>query len=257
MHTSRILAVMLLIFVLIAPRFAPYDPLKTAPTSQLQPPGQAHALGTDLLGRDVLSRTLYGAQRTLGIAALATLIALVPGILFGLLSGMSAGWLDRAIQVFVNAMLAFPSLMVGLVVLTLIGSGALPLAIATGIMQIAPFIRLVRGAVLDVRSRLYVEAAVSLGAARTWLMVRHILPNIRHTVISYAVVVYSFSVLNNAALSFLGLGGDPSTPDWGTMLYDGRAGFRVAPWIGLAPGMGITVTILLLAWLARDLNRSG
>jgi peptide/nickel transport system permease protein len=254
---SRVLAVLFFAFVFVSPLFAPYDPLKTDPPVQLQPPSQAHPLGTDLLGRDVLSRTLYGGQRTLTIAALATLIALVPGILIGLFSGMSARWLDNTIQIGVSALLAFPALMVGLVVITLTGSGALPLALAAGIMQISPCIRVVRGAVLDVRSQTYMEAAASLGASRLRLTMRHVLPNIRPAVVSYALVVFSFSVLNNAALSFLGLGGDPSAADWGLMLADGRTAFRAAPWIGAAPGVGITVTILLLAWLARDVNRRG
>lgn len=251
---NRILIVLFALCVLIAPLFAPYDPLTTNPPDQLQPPSQQHLLGTDLLGRDVLSRALYGGRHTLGIATLATLIALVPGIVVGVASGLSNPWVDKGLQIVVSAVLAFPGLIVALVVLTLMGSGAGSLAIATGVMQIAPCIRIVRTAVLEVRTQTYMEAAASLGASRLRLILYHILPNIRSTLAAYSVIVFSFSVLNNAALSFLGLGADLSTPDWGTMLSEGRTAFRVAPWIGLAPGLGITATVLLFTWMARRLN---
>lgn len=210
-----------------------------------------------MLGRDVLSRALYGGRHTLGIAALASLIALVPGVVIGLLSGFSRRWLDSGIQIGVSAVLAFPGLMVALVVLTLAGSGVFSLALATGVMQIASCIRVVRAAVLEVRSQTYMEAAVSLGASRLRLIMYYVLPNIRNSLAAYSVIVFSFSVLNNAALSFLGLGGSLSTPDWGMMLSDGRTAFRVAPWIGFAPGVGITATVLLFTWMARRLHPRG
>jgi ABC-type dipeptide/oligopeptide/nickel transport system permease subunit len=250
---SRIATGLFVILVLVAPLIAPYDPMRTEPANQLQPPSRSHLLGTDLLGRDVLSRALYGGQRTLLIAAAATVIALVPGVALGLISGLGSRWLDSGIQVLVSGVLAFPGLMLALVVLTVVGAGALPLA--TGVMQIAPCARIVRAAVLDVRSQPFIQAADALGASPIRLVFFHLLPNIQAILLAYTVVIFSVSVLNNAALSFLGLGGDPGVPDWGTMLMDGRTAFRAAPWIGLAPGIGITATVLLLNRLTRNLNQ--
>ena len=249
----RIALLFYLVLVLAGPLIAPYDPMRTDPVNQLQPPSPSHPLGTDFLGRDVLSRALHGGQRTLLIAAVATAIALIPGVLIGLVSGLGARWLDDCVQVVVSAVLAFPGLMLALVVLTLVGGGALPLA--TGVMQIAPCARIVRAAVLEVRSQPYVQAANAVGATPLRVVYFYVLPNIQPVLVAYAIVIFSFSVLNNAALSFLGLGGAPGVPDWGTMLLDGRTAFRAAPWIGLAPGLGITATVFLLNQLVRYINQ--
>lgn len=252
--SSRVV-ILYFLLVLGSPLIAPYDPLQTDTSHQLEPPTGTHLMGTDFLGRDVLSRALYGGQRTLFIALLASMIALIPGAAIGLISGLSSPWFDSGIQVIVSAVLAFPGLMLALVVLTLLGSGTLPLALATGIALIAPCARVVRSAVFEVRGQMYLEAAESLGAAPVRLAYYHILPNIQSPLFAYAVVIFSFSILNAAALSFLGLGGDPSVPDWGAMLFEGRTHFRSAPWIGLMPGLGITLSVLLLNRLARDLTR--
>lgn len=240
-----------LVFVFAAPLVAPVDPMRTDTAHQLQPPTGDHPLGTDLLGRDVLSRALYGGQHTLLIAALATVIALVPGIAVGLLSLA----MDRAVGVIVNALLAFPGLLLALLVMTLLGHGAWPLALATGIMQIAPCARVTRAAALSVRKSGYVEAARSLGASRWRLTRAHILPNIAATVLAYAAVIFAYAILNSAALNFLGLGGEPGLPDWGVMLYEGRQAFRGAPWIAATPGLAITLTVILANRAADRISR--
>lgn len=250
----RAFTAVVIFLILASPLAAPYDPMLTEPINQLQPPTAEHLLGTDLLGRDVLSRAMSGGQRTLLIATGAALIALVPGVLLGLASGLGPEWLDDVVQTLLGAALALPGLLLALVILTLTGTGAVPLALATGISQIAAVARITRSAVLEVRSHLYIQAAASLGASRTRLVLYHVLPNTAPTLLAYAVVVFSFSVLNNAALSFLGLGGDPGIPDWGTMLADARTAFRSAPWIGLAPGLGITLLVMLLSRLARSFS---
>ncbi len=154
-----------LLLVILAPLGAPADPLRTDPAHQLEPPGGDHLLGTDLLGRDVLSRALYGGQHTLLIAALATVIAALPGVLLGLAAALRS--MDRWLTLLINALLAFPGLLLALLILTLLGQGALPLALATGITQIAPCARVTRAAVIGVRSSGYVEAARSLGGTRS------------------------------------------------------------------------------------------
>lgn len=249
----RLLLVVLLFFVVLAPLLAPFDPTRTDPANQLQSPTLRHILGTDLLGRDVLSRALYGGQHTLLIAALATLIALVPGVLLGVPS--IVGWADRPVAVLINALLAFPGLLLALLVITLLGQGALPLALATGIPQIAPCARITRAALRAIRTFGYVEAASALGATRGRLIIRHLLPNVLTTVLAYAGVIFAYAILNSAALSFLGLGGEPGVPDWGMMLYEGRQAFRTAPWIAPAPGFAITLTVILVNRAADEITR--
>jgi ABC-type dipeptide/oligopeptide/nickel transport system permease subunit len=237
-----------LLLVSIAPALAPYDPMETNPTAQFQTPNTHHLLGTDLLGRDVLSRVLYGGQHTLVIAALATGIAVVPGVSLGL-------WRSRLVGVLINAILAFPGLLLALVIMTLLGQGAFALALAIGITQIAPCARVTRAAVISVSTQTYIEAANSLGASRRRLIFRHTLPNILPTLLAYTGVIFAYSILNGAALSFLGLGGEPGIPDWGVMLYEGRQAFRTAPWIAAAPGLGITITVVLINRAADRITR--
>lgn len=253
-------AVIVLSFIallaLFAPRLAPADPMKTDPLHQYQPPDSAHFLGTDALGRDVLSRALYGGQRTLLVTTAATIITIAGGLSLGLTAGLVSAWPDKMAMAFVDTLLAFPGLLLALVILTLLGVGAFPLALATGLAQVGAFARVARSAVVGVRSSSYVEAARALGATQQRILLHHILPNVQPTLIAYTTVVFSYNLLNSAALSFLGLGGEPGVPDWGVMLAEGREAFRDAPWIGLVPGLAITVTVIALnqlatAWLAR------
>jgi peptide/nickel transport system permease protein len=225
---------------------APYDPMLTFPERQLQPPDYQHWLGTDLLGRDVLSRALHGGQRTFMVAALAMMTGVLPGTVLGLVTGYVGGAVDRLVELFIQALLAFPILLFALVILTLAGQGVLPLVLALGIAQVAPVTRVVRITVLEVKTRDFVAAARSIGAQPYQIVLQHILPNIAPGLLSYGVVVFSYSLLNGAALNFLGLGGEPGTPDWGIMLAEGRAAFRAAPWISIAPGLAITLTVLAL-----------
>ena len=233
----------LLALVVLAPAAAPSDPMATDTSAALQPPGGSHVLGTDRLGRDVLSRLLYGGRRSVLIAGLATAIAVGAGVLLGL-----TGWgrLDAPVGALTDALLAIPNLLLALAVMTLLGAGGLALAPATGIALIAPFARVTRGAVLAVRELPYVEAARGAGAPVGWILARHVAPNIAPTLLAYAGVIFAYSVLNSAALSFLGLGGDLGVPDWGTMLYDGRVTFRSAPWVSTAPGAAITLLVLAI-----------
>lgn len=238
----------------LAPIIAPADPMKTDPAGQLQPPGRDHLLGTDLLGRDVLSRTLHGGRRTLLVAALATLIAVTPGALLGLAAGTLGGKFDAVIVALVNALLAFPGLMIALVALTVLGTGILPLAIATGAAQVASYARVARSSAIAARSMGYVEAAEAMGARQRRIITGHILPNVQQTLLAYAGVVFGYCILNSAALTALGLGGEPGVPDWGVILAEGRTAFRVAPWISVAPGIAIAVTVWSVNRLADRLR---
>jgi peptide/nickel transport system permease protein len=235
---------------LCAPLVMTFDPMLTDTARQLEPPNREHILGTDTLGRDVFSRLVHGGQRTLVITLLATGLALVIGCGMGIASGMSGGWFDDALSVVTNALLAFPSLLAALIVLTLMGGSAISLAVATGFAQIAPCARISRAAVLGIRSMGYVEAARASGASRFYIVRYAIFPNIYPTLFTYAGVTFSYCLLNSAALSFLGLGGQPGIPDWGVMLAEGRMALRAAPWVGIAPGLAISITV----WLVNSLT---
>ncbi|MCL4247682.1 MAG: ABC transporter permease [Anaerolineae bacterium] len=257
-RTVLILAV--IAFFFIAPAFAPYDPMATDVDAQFAPPGLPYLLGTDQFGRDVLSRMLYGGQRTLAIALTAAALALIVGVPLGLLAAWQPplgrrrplGWLPHLLNSVIEATFALPGLLLALVVITLLGSGPVSVAIAAGISQIAPVARLTQIAGRGVLASPYVEAARALGARERRVLLRHTLPNIAMHVAAAAILAFSYSLLNSAALTFLGLGGALGEPDWGAMLYDGRQAFRIAPWISIAPGVAIT----LMVWFADRLGTS-
>jgi ABC-type dipeptide/oligopeptide/nickel transport system permease subunit len=245
----RLLLIVLLI--ICAPWAAPYDPLKTDVGNQLQAPGELHLFGTDLLGRDVLSRFLHGGQRTLVAAGMAALIAILPGILAAFISA-GDGTAQRLFLLFLQAALSIPNLLLALVVLTVLGRSEVSVMVAVGIGQ-SPIVALViRAAIIAMQSEGYLEAAHAAGAGKLWIATRHILPNLTPTLVSYSAITLSYCLLNNAALNFLGLGAVPGVPEWGVMLAEGRAVFRVAPWVALSPGFAITAFIWFVnRWAAR------
>jgi ABC-type dipeptide/oligopeptide/nickel transport system permease subunit len=230
----------------IVPVIMPTDPMSTNPAAQMMPPSSLHIFGTDVLGRDVFIRAFYGGQRTLSIAALAAILAAVIGIPVGLTMGWSSGAVARIIDAVVNAVLAFPGLLLALVILALLGRGYGSLVLAVGFTQIAPFTLVTRSSILTIRSTTYVEAAEALGANRRHITKQHLLPNIMPTLLAYLGVTFAYSIINGAALSFLGLGGELGVPDWGAMLAEGRTVIRDAPWISIVPGLAITITVIVV-----------
>lgn len=236
----------IILSALFAPLLSPADPRHAIPAEALQPPSEAHRLGTDQLGRDVLSRTLWGGRSTLAMAATATAIAILPGLAIGLLAGYVGGWVERLLMGLMDVLLAFPNLLLALSIIALTGSGSTQVALAVGIAGLPAYARMTRTAVQDIRHALFVEAARSLGANHREVVQRHILPNILDALLSFGGISLSWAILNGSALMFLGFGGDPATPDWGAMLNEGRAAFRIAPWIGFPPGIAIMVTIFAI-----------
>lgn len=253
MRRSVLITWVVLIGILLAPLLATNDPMRGDATQALQPPSRTHWLGVDQFGRDVWTRLLYGGQHTLTIAALATSIAALLGTLIGLVAGADRSWISAVLLTLLNAIQAFPSLLLGLIILTVLGQGSLPLIIATSLPQIAPFALVARAAVLAVRSAEYIEAAAALGARQRRILLRYILPNIQPTLLAYTSVVFGYSIINSAGLYFLGLGGELGIPDWGVMLAEGRGVFRAAPWLALAPGVAITLVVLLVNRAADQL----
>jgi peptide/nickel transport system permease protein len=213
-----------------------------------------HALGTDLLGRDILSRALHGGQRTIGIGAASSLIGFTIGMFIGTLNSVAGQWAKFIISAILNALLAFPGLVLALITLTLMGSGVFSIIIAVAVIQIAPCARITHSAVIQLKQREYVQAAHSLGSTQVRTLIVHILPNALPALLTYLGTTFSYCLLSSAALTFLGFGGDPSVPDWGMMLYDGRLAFRSAPWIGFVPGSAITLTVLFVNWILQRIN---
>jgi peptide/nickel transport system permease protein len=226
-----------------ASTLAPYDPMQTAPAIQMQSPTTEHLLGTDVLGRDVFSRLLFGGQRTLLVSALATGVAVVIGLAVGVSFGTANSWRSKILATLTSALLAFPNLLLAMVVMTILGIGLLPLAIATGFAQIAAFARVIHAAVISVSAEAYMESGHAIGATRWHITRYYVFPNILTTFLTYTALTFTYCLLNSAALSFLGLGGEPGVPDWGVMLAEGRNAFRDAPWIAIAPGLAITLTV--------------
>jgi peptide/nickel transport system permease protein len=256
MKESFVVLMVIAGLVLSAPLLASHDPRTTNPDMTLQPPGIEHLLGTDYLGRDVWSRLLYGGQRTLLQAFFATLVAVVPGTILGLLTGLVSGATDDLLQGVLNTLLAFPALILALVILTLSGQSDLSLVLAVGLPQIAYQAQVVRSSTRNALSKEYVEAAQALGANRLHIVIYHVRRAVQPAALSYAGLIFGYSIINAAALSFLlGLSGNPAAPDWGSMLSQGRNSFRVAPWVAIAPGLMITLTVMSVNRLVDRINQ--
>lgn len=251
-------ALLILLAVATLTLFAPvrYDPMQTDVAAQLQAPSTTHWLGTDLLGRDVFSRTVQGGRQTLLTAIVATLVAALVGLPLGMVASLRARALADSAQATINTLLALPGLLIALVVLTLLGRGIGPMIVALGLAQIAPVAFSTSVAIKTLRVAGYVEASKTLGAGEVHVLVEHIWPNIQPTVFAYLAVIFSYVLLNAAALGFLGLGAELGTPEWGAMLAEGRAAFRAAPWISIGPGAMLSLTIWAVNDLADWLSRS-
>ena len=234
-----------------APALAPANPIALNVSASLEPPGPGHWLGTDQFGRDVLSRILYGARTSLAMGLVAVTIAVVGGSVLGLLSGYYRGPVDQAIMRLVDVMLAFPGILLALVIIAVLGANLGSAMIAVGVSGMPVFIRVVRGATLSVRELQYVEAARVAGCGDGRILFRHILPNVAAPVIVLVTLGIPSAIIAGAALSFLGLGVKPPTPDWGEMLSNGRAFMDTAWWLSTFPGLAI-VTIVLAVNLFGD-----
>lgn len=246
---------------IFAPVLAPFSPEENHLVDRLLPPfflagsNSSYPLGTDALGRDLLSRLLYGAQVSLAIGFVGTLIGLIVGSLSGLLSGFVGGIFDEVVMFLVDAYIAIPFLIVALSVIALFGSSISVLVILAGFSGWASYTRLARGQVLTVSKQPYVLAARSIGARPRTIMLRHILPNIAAPLVVLATFGMTSIILLESSLSFLGLGVQPPTPAWGAMLGDGRDYLSTAWWIGIFPGAAImllTMSISLIGDWLRD-----
>lgn len=244
MWVGGIMVIALILLAIFAPAFGPEGYDKQDLMQRLKPPSAQFPLGTDHLGRSILTRLAFGARTSLQVGVLAVSIGGIAGIIIGSLAGYYGGWVDRTLMGFIDTLLAFPGILLAIAIVAALGPGLVNVMIAVGIRGMPTFARLVRGQVLAVRHREYVEAAHALGAGDGRIITRHIFPNIVAPVIVLASLDIASAILSIAALSFLGLGAQPPTPDWGGMIDQGRQYLRTAWWVGTFPGMAIMVTVL-------------
>ncbi|NMU90614.1 ABC transporter permease [Achromobacter ruhlandii] len=224
--------------------WTPYDPLKLDLSLRLQAPGARHWLGTDEFGRDVLSRLIIGASTSLWISLLSVAVALGCGTLIGMLAGYLRGWTDRILMMFNDALLAFPGILLALGIMAVLGASPYSIVLALGMAYTPSVVRVVRGSVLSLREREFIEASRVIGNSELYTMFRHIVPNCLAPVCVLATSMFGWALLSESALSFLGLGVPPPAATWGSMLAASRPYIASAAWLGVFPGVLISMALL-------------
>ncbi|MGY2215299.1 ABC transporter permease [Pseudomonas sp. SDO558_S425] len=245
----------LLLAAVVPQWLAPYDPLEASARMAFQAPSNVHWLGTDENGRDVLSRLIYGVRSSLFMGLAATALGLAWGTLLGLIAGLGPRWLDGALMRGIDVLLSFPDLLLALVIITFFGQGTANLILAIGIAGVPRYARLVRAQTLSVRNAGYVESAVTLGQSQLAVVLRHILPNAFKPVLILATIGIGGAITAGAALSFLGFGAPPPAPEWGGMMSIGRSFLANAPWLVAWPALIITLTVVSISAIGRELLR--
>jgi peptide/nickel transport system permease protein len=233
----------ILLVAVLAPWVAPYSPIKTNFTSYLQPPSPRHMLGTDELGRDVLSRVIFGSRASLEAGVISVGLAVSVGVPLGLVAGFYGGRLDDVLMRLTDAMLSFPQLILALAVAAVLGPGLAKAMIAIAVVLTPIFMRLMRAQVMAEREREYVDAARAMGAADRRIIWRHLLPNSLGPIVVQGSLNVAQAIITEAILSFLGLGTQPPTPSWGSMLNAGQQYLAQAPWLSFWPGSAIAITV--------------
>lgn len=239
---------------IIAPFVSPFDPNKQNLRAIFRPPSKEHPFGTDQFGRDILSRILWGARTSLIVATSAIALAMVLGALTGVSVGYRGGWTDEAVMRFVDVLLTFPDIFLAIIVTAVVPPGLGTTVLAIAVYNLPQFIRVARAAALSVRENAFVEAARASGASSAYIVLRHILPNSLAPIVVLATLRTAASILTAAGLSFLGLGVQPPTPEWGTMISEARVYIVTAPWTSLFPGLAIFLTVLSFNLLGDGIN---
>ena len=227
-----------------APALAPYEPNKMDYKAILAAPSAAHPLGTDELGRDMLTRMMYGARLSLTVGIMAVLLAVAAGVPLGLVSGYVGGALDEAVMRVVDSVMALPPLVLALTIAAVLGSGLVNATVAIAVVAAPTYTRLVRGQVLSIKHNDYIVAAHSIGAPTWLILVRHVLPNAFSPIIVQASLGVGFAIILESSLSFIGLGAQPPTPSWGNMVQVGFQFLEIAPWYALVPATAIFLAVL-------------
>jgi len=241
-----IVLLILVISALFAPFIAPYAPLAYHPSIATQGPSLAHLLGTDSLGRDQLSRVIYGTRISLTVGLASILMGGICGTLLGLIAAYFKGWVDQLITMVIDAILSFPSLVLALAIVAALGPSIINVALALAFVRIPIYARIARGQTLQVAAQEYVAAALAVGTRNWKIILRHLLPNIFSPLLVQATISISLAIIDESILSFLGLGSQPPTPEWGAMVSDAQTYLRIDPWMMIGPALAIVIVVLSL-----------
>jgi peptide/nickel transport system permease protein len=243
--------VIIILWAIVPGWFTSANPIAIVPGQTFQPPSAAHWFGTDELGRDMFTRVVYGSRASLSGSAVAVAVGVVAGSAFGALAGWFRGWVDVVIMRVMDVVLSIPGFLLAVTIIVLLGFGILQAAIAVGVTSSASFARLIRSEVLRARTSLYVEAAVT-GGARSWTILRrHVIPNSIAPTLSLITIRFGTAIIWIASLSFIGLGAQPPSPEWGLLVADGRTYMAARPWLTLFPSLVIVVMVFASNHLAR------
>ena len=239
-----VIVLIMVVCALFAPWLSPFDPSLQDTDHTLAAPSTRFLLGTDMFGRDQLSRIIFGTRLSFEVGLVSVSIALLLGTFLGLMAATTRGWVDNLIMRLMDVLFAFPFLLLVLAIMAAFGTTLLNAMIAIGIVYTPSFARVARASALSVMEQGYIEASQGLGAKKSRIVLRHVLPNIRGPMIIQTTLSLAFAILAESALSFLGLGAQPPTPSWGLMLNEGRDFFTQASWLAIFPGAAITLAVL-------------
>lgn len=242
--TGGLITLAFVISSLIGPYLVQYDPLEQDLYNRLKGPSPQHPFGTDELGRDILSRLVHGSKISLLIGVIGSGFAMIAGMVLGVIAGFYGGINDAVIMRFIDVLLAFPGILLAIMVVAVLGSGAIPVMIAAGIFGIPSFARTVRACTLSIKEQDYIEGVKAIGAPNLRIIVKHVLPNALSPIIVLATLNIGTAILIGSGLSFLGLGVQPPTPEWGAMLSDGRTYMRIAPYLTTIPGLALFAMVM-------------
>ena len=247
-------SILLILVAFAAPYIAPYDPVHQDLANSLAGPSMTHLAGTDVHGRDIFSRIIYGTRISLRIGFLGMLLGCVAGVILGLVASYYGGWWDTVIMRLMDVQLAFPGLLVAICIIAIIGPGLENVILAVGIFSVPLFARVTRGQILSLKEQEFIVAARMMGAQDGRIMLSHLLPNAVAPLLVLCTLRIATAILTAASLSFLGLGAQPPIPEWGAMLSDGRAYLSIAPHVATTPGLAILITVLAFNLLGDGLR---
>ncbi len=247
-HPSGLAGFAIILVVVLVAVFAgvlaPYSPIAQHPKERLQPPGQQYWLGTDEFGRDQLSRLMHGATHSMTVALVSVSISFILGTIIGAFSGYFGGWIDNIVMRGADLLFAFPAILLALTIAAALGPGTRNTIIAITIVYLPIFARVARSSVLAIKPLEYISASQSQGGSHTWIIFHHVLPNSLAPSIVQLSLAFSWAILTEAGLSFLGLGSVPPNPSWGSMLSESRTLMEIAPWLAIFPGLAIMLAVL-------------
>ncbi len=239
-----VIITLLIVVAIFAPQIATHSPTDQSIIDRYQSPSSEHLLGTDELGRDIFSRIVYGSRITIQIGVITVGISMIVGVFLGAVAGFFGRWVDQIIMRLIDIMMAFPSILLAIALVAVLGKSLTNAMIAVGIVGVPHFARIVRSTVLSVKETEYIEASRVIGAKNGRILFSHVLPNCLAPIIVQATLTIGTAILDAAGLSFLGLGAQPPLPEWGAMLSDGRSALQTAPWVVMFPGFAILLVVL-------------